>query len=48
MALDRNKPECWSLWRDNDNTYVDLSYNVNKCDVEYMFLFSATSLVIYK
>ncbi len=36
----------------NDSTYKgfnynDFTFNINKCDITYMFLFTVTSKVIY-
>jgi len=31
-----------------DNTYNDCTYNINKCDITYMFLFTVIGKVIYK
>jgi len=31
-----------------DFNYDDFTYNTNKCDITYMFLFTVISKVIYK
>jgi hypothetical protein len=31
-----------------DFTYINFSYNINKCDITYMFLLNVISKVIYK
>jgi hypothetical protein len=31
-----------------DYTYKDFTYNINKCDITYLLLFTVISKVIYK